>query len=144
MKPTSTLPAIAASAAGHRRGGGARDEAAAGAPGVRLPPGTEPDSACLGLTIVKSGVASMLSGTILQVLGVLVVVGLVITLLVRPGSFVALLLAVGVVIAAVVVSWHDVEQYRAQRAANAAIQQQNAAAAASAPAPQPNPAPTGS
>jgi hypothetical protein len=65
---------------------------------------------------------------LLQILGVLAVVALVITLFVRPGAVLAMVLAVGVVGAAIAVSWNDIEQSRAQRAANAAFQQENAPA----------------
>jgi len=67
---------------------------------------------------------------LLQILGIVAIIALVATLLIRPASIVAMVLAVGVVGAAIVVSWNDVEQVRQQRAANAAFQQENAAASA--------------
>jgi hypothetical protein len=79
----------------------------------------------------------------LQVLGILAVVAVVFTLFIRPASIIAVVLAVGVVGAAIVVSWHDVEQVRAQRAANASFQQENAAASAAVTVP-PNTARSGS
>ena len=84
-----------------------------------------------------------MSGTLLQILGILAVIVLVGTLLARPGSIFAIVLAVGVVAAAIVVSWSDVEQYRDQRAATAAFQQENAAASA-VTVPPPNPPHAGS
>lgn len=64
---------------------------------------------------------------LLQTLGVVLVVALVFTLFIRPGATLAILLAVGVVVAGIVVSWNDVAQFRAQHAANAAAQQRSAA-----------------
>ena len=75
-----------------------------------------------------------MSGTLLQVLGILAVIVMVTTLLMRPGSLVAVALAVVAVVAGIVVSWRDVEQYRQQRAV-AATQQSETAAATPAPAP---------
>ena len=85
-----------------------------------------------------------MSGTLLQILGILAVIVLVGTLLARPGSIFAVVLAVGVVVAAIVVSWRDVEQYRDQRAATAAFQQENATASAGVSVPPPSPAHAGS
>jgi hypothetical protein len=79
----------------------------------------------------------------LETLGILVVVALVFTLFLRPGATVAIVLAVVVVGAAVVVSWNDIEQTRAQRAANAAVQQQNAAVQPNVSVPPPTPAHSG-
>lgn len=72
-----------------------------------------------------------MSGTLLQIIGVLAVIVIFATVLIRPAGIFAVILAVGVVIAAVVVSWRDVDQYRAQqRAALATTQQQDSAALA--------------
>ena len=79
----------------------------------------------------------------LEILGVLAVVALVFTLFLRPGATVAIVLAAIVVVAGVVVSWNDIEQVRAQRAANAAFQQQNAAAQSDVTVPPPNAAHSG-
>ena len=69
----------------------------------------------------------------LEILGIAVVVALVVTLFVRPSTAVAVILAVGVVGAAVAVSWNDVEQTRAQRdATNAALERQSTSAAVTA------------
>jgi predicted cation transporter len=72
----------------------------------------------------------------LEVIGIAVVAALVITLFVRPSAVVAIVLAVGVVAAAIVVSWHDIEQTRAQSAVDTALARQNTAAVTT-PAPQP-------
>lgn len=71
----------------------------------------------------------------IQMLGILAVVAVVVTLFVRPSSVVAVVLAVGAVIAGIIVSWNDVEQVRAQRAANAAFQQENASTSAAVTVP---------
>lgn len=65
---------------------------------------------------------------LLQILGVVLVLALVFTLFVRPGATLAVILAVGVVGAAIVVSWNDIQQTRAQQAARAAFVQQSASA----------------
>ncbi|HWB50716.1 MAG TPA: hypothetical protein VG651_16530 [Stellaceae bacterium] len=76
----------------------------------------------------------------LEVLGIALVVALVITLFIRPSATVAVILALGVVGAAIAVSWNDVEQTKAQRAAvNAALERQSASTAA---VTVPTPAPT--
>ena len=80
---------------------------------------------------------------LLQILGIILVLALVFTLFVRPGATLALVLAVGVVAAAIVVSWNDIEQTRTQHAANAALQQQNAAAQPNVAVPQSNTAHSG-
>jgi hypothetical protein len=80
---------------------------------------------------------------LVEIFGVLAVVAVVAALLVRPAGALAIVLAVGVVGAAIIVSWNDVEQYRQQRAAQAAFQQENAAASA-VTVPPPNPARSGS
>jgi hypothetical protein len=78
-----------------------------------------------------------------QLFGILLVVSIVVAVLVRPAGALAVVLAVGVVGAAIIVSWNDVEQYRQQRAARAAFQQENATASA-VTVPPPNPAHSGS
>ncbi|HTW52491.1 MAG TPA: hypothetical protein VME45_11450 [Stellaceae bacterium] len=80
---------------------------------------------------------------LLQILGAALVVALVFTLFIRPGATLAILLAVGVVVMAVVVSWNDIEQVRTQRAAQTASSQQNVTAQANTTAPQPTPAHSG-
>jgi hypothetical protein len=80
---------------------------------------------------------------LLQVLGAILVLAFVFTLFIRPGAILAIVLAVGVVAMGVVVSWNDVEQTRAQHAANAAPQQQPSAAA-QPNVPPPRPAHSGS
>lgn len=79
----------------------------------------------------------------LQILGILAVVVLVGVLFVRPASALAIVLAVGVVVAAIIVSWHDVEQVHAQRAVAAAIRQETAPSS-SVTVPPSNPAHAGS
>jgi hypothetical protein len=66
----------------------------------------------------------------LEVLGIAMAVALVMTLFVRPSTTVAIVLALGVVGTAIAVSWNDVDQTKAQRAAtNAALERQNTSAA---------------
>jgi peptidoglycan/LPS O-acetylase OafA/YrhL len=55
-----------------------------------------------------------------QVVGIAAVIILIAALLTRPGSVLAMVLAVGVVAAAVIVTWDQVETYRTQKAINAA------------------------
>lgn len=70
----------------------------------------------------------------LEILGIALVAALVITLFVRPSTAVAIVLAAGVVGAAIAVSWNDVEQTRTQRAAaNAALERPSTSAAVSTP-----------
>lgn len=73
---------------------------------------------------------------LLQVLGAILVLALVFTLFIRPGAVLAIVLAVGVVVMGVVVSWNDVEKTRAQHA-NAA-NQQSASVQPSAPPSAPS------
>jgi hypothetical protein len=80
---------------------------------------------------------------VLQILGVVLVVALVFTLFIRPGAIIAIALAFGVVAAAVVVSWKDVEQTRAQHSAQAASVQQNASAQPNTAVPHRTPAHAG-
>ncbi|HWD58623.1 MAG TPA: hypothetical protein VG308_10115 [Stellaceae bacterium] len=79
----------------------------------------------------------------LQILGILAVVAVVVILFVRPSSVIAVVLAVVVVGAAIAVSWNDVEQTRARRAADTQSQQLNAAAQPNVTAPPPTPAHSG-
>jgi hypothetical protein len=76
----------------------------------------------------------MIAPTLLQVLGILAVIAIVLILFLRPGSMFAAVLAVAVVVAAIIVSWRDVEQYRHHRAVAEASQQAIAAATAAATA----------
>jgi hypothetical protein len=69
----------------------------------------------------------------LEIVGILAVIALVVTLFIRPSGVLPVLLAVGVVGAAIIVSWNDIEQTRAQRAANAVSSQENSSAAATVP-----------
>jgi hypothetical protein len=81
-----------------------------------------------------------MSGTLLQILGILAVIVLVAMVLLRPAGMIVAVLAVGVVVAAVIVNWHDVEQYRHQRSLVESSQQAIASAtiaAAAANAPHP-------
>jgi xanthosine utilization system XapX-like protein len=80
---------------------------------------------------------------LLQMLGAGLVLALVFTLFLRPGAILAILLAVGVVVAAVVVSWNDVEQVHAERAARAAFQQETANASPNVTVPPPTPTHSG-
>jgi hypothetical protein len=74
----------------------------------------------------------------LEILGIALVVALVVTLFIRPSTIVAIVLAFGIVATAIAVSWNDVEQTRAQRAAaNAALERQSTSAAVTAPSPAP-------
>ena len=74
----------------------------------------------------------------LEILGIAVVAALVMTLFVRPSTTVAVILALGVVGAAVAASWNDVEQTRAPRAAtNAALERQSTSATVTAPSAAP-------
>ena len=75
---------------------------------------------------------------LLQLLGILAVIGIFVIVLLRPAGALAVLLAVGIVAAAIVVSWRDVEHHRQRRAVAEASQQaisaaEAAAAAANAP-----------
>jgi uncharacterized membrane protein len=73
----------------------------------------------------------------LEIIGLAIVVALVLTLFVRPSAVVAIVLALGVIGAAIAVSWNDVEQTRAERAAvNAALERQSTGAPLTVPAPQ--------
>ena len=71
---------------------------------------------------------------LLQLLGILAVVGIFVIVLLRPAGALAVVLAVGIVAAAIVVSWREVEHDRNQRAVAEASQQAIAAAEAAAAA----------
>ncbi len=72
----------------------------------------------------------------LQILGIVAIIAMVATLFSRPSSTVAVVLAAGVVVAAIIVSWNDVEQTRAQReAVNSALQRQSTSAVLPIPPP---------
>lgn len=73
-----------------------------------------------------------MSSTLLQVLAILAVIVLLTTILIRPTSILLAILAVGFVIAGIVVSWRDVEQYHIRKAAA----QLPAASSATAPKPE--------
>lgn len=79
----------------------------------------------------------------LEVLGVLAVLALVFTLFLRPGATVAIILAIGVVGAAIVVSWNDIEQTKVQRAANRAFEPEQATVQPNVTVPPPTPAHSG-
>jgi predicted membrane protein len=72
---------------------------------------------------------------LLQVLGIIAVLAMVTTFLLRPGSMFAVALAVLAVVAGIVVSWRDVERYREQRAVAATQQSETAAATPELAAP---------
>jgi hypothetical protein len=76
-----------------------------------------------------------MSGTLLQFLGIVAVIALVATILIRPSGIVVVVLAVGVVIAGIVVSWHDVVQYREQQAAVREFNQRQTEAGVTVPPP---------
>lgn len=80
---------------------------------------------------------------VLQIVGVVLVVALVFTLFIRPGATLAIALACGVVAAAIVVSWKDVEQTRTQHSAQMAPAQQSASVQPNASAQSPAPAHSG-
>jgi hypothetical protein len=75
-----------------------------------------------------------MSGTLLQLLGFVAVVALLVTILLRPGGVLLAVLAVGFVIAGIVVSWRDVAQHRAQKTVT---QQQRTASVLARPAEYP-------
>ncbi|HEV2186832.1 MAG TPA: hypothetical protein VGR70_06470 [Stellaceae bacterium] len=58
-----------------------------------------------------------MSGTLLQILGFAAILLLFATVLLRPDSLFLAALAIGLVVAGVALSWHDVELYRSQKAA---------------------------
>jgi hypothetical protein len=136
MKPTSTLPEIAASAAGQSR------EFTAAAPGLpkicrvfwepaqpakagNSPPPLGWNSRGFAAFSRKQVEGSFVSHAV-ATLGIIAFVAIVVALFVRPSG----VLAVGIVGAGIIVSWNDVEQYRQQRAAEAAFRQDNATASA--------------
>ena len=80
---------------------------------------------------------------LLQTLGIILLVALVLTLFIRPGTTLAVMLAVGVVAAAIIVNWNDVQRTRAQRGENAAFQQEQAAVQPNVTVPAPTAAHSG-
>ena len=74
-----------------------------------------------------------MSGWLVQVLCILAVVVLFGAVLVRPGGIVPVVLAVGVVVAAIFVTWSQVESYRAQRTLG--VPQPQASAGVTVPPP---------
>lgn len=72
-----------------------------------------------------------------QIAGIVAVLILVAVVLARPASILAVVLAFGVVIAAIVVTWQQVETYRAQKAANAAVVQPQASTGVTVPPDNP-------
>jgi hypothetical protein len=62
-----------------------------------------------------SGMLWSMSGQFWQIAGIVTVIILVAIMLTRPSSILPVVLAVGVVIAAVIVTWNQVEAYRAQK-----------------------------
>jgi hypothetical protein len=71
----------------------------------------------------------------LEILGIVAVIALVMTLFVRPSGIVPVVLAIGVVGAAIFVTWNQIETYRAQKAANSEIIQPQASAGVTVPPP---------
>jgi hypothetical protein len=76
----------------------------------------------------------------LQLLGVLAILTIFVIVFVRPAGILFAILATGIVVAAIVVSWRDVQQYRHQREDIVSSQQavtnaEAAARAANAPTP---------
>jgi hypothetical protein len=78
-----------------------------------------------------------MSGTLLQILVTLVVVGLVITMFVRPSGIFPIVMAVGIVLVAIVVTWSQIDAFRAQKASDAAVARPEAQAGVTVPAPPP-------
>jgi predicted membrane protein len=74
-----------------------------------------------------------MSGQFWQILGIVAVIVLVATLLARPAGILAMVLAVGVVVAAVIVTWTQVDTYRTQKAVG--TPQPEAAAGVTVPPP---------
>ena len=80
---------------------------------------------------------------LVQFFGILAVLAIVVIVFMRPAGALAVVLAVGIVVAAVVVSWRDVEHQRHRRfeaeASRQAIEAaEGAAAAANAPVTAPH------
>lgn len=77
-----------------------------------------------------------MSGMFLQTVGIVAIIALIAMLVLRPSGIVPVILAFAVVVAAIVVSWRDVEQYHQQRAAGSEFQQRNTTASTTAPTPE--------
>lgn len=73
-------------------------------------------------------------GTVLQALGILAVIVVFATFLLRPAGVLPIVLAIGLVVAAVIVSARDVDRYWQQREQAARIALQNRQAPADVPA----------
>jgi hypothetical protein len=73
--------------------------------------------------------------SLVELLGIAAAVCLLVALWARPVGLFAVVFAFAIVGAAILVSWNDIEQVRAQRAASTTFQQQNASAAVTVPAP---------
>ena len=73
--------------------------------------------------------------SLVELLAIASVVCLLVALWTRPVGLFAVVFALAVVGTAVLVSWNDVQQARAERAASAAFQQQGRSAAVTVPAP---------
>jgi uncharacterized membrane protein (GlpM family) len=71
----------------------------------------------------------------LQIVGIVAIIALTAMLVLRPSGIVPVILAFAVVVAAIVVSWRDVEQYRQERAASSEFQQRSTTASTTAPTP---------
>jgi predicted membrane protein len=82
-----------------------------------------------------SGTFWSMSSEFWQVVGIVAVLVLVAVVLARPASILAVVLAFGIVVAAIVVTWQQVETYRAQKAANAANTQLQASTGVTVPPP---------
>ncbi|MBV8776319.1 MAG: hypothetical protein JO032_02500 [Alphaproteobacteria bacterium] len=74
----------------------------------------------------------MMSTTVLQIIGILAVIAIFVIVFVRPAGVLFAILAAAVVIAAIAVSWRDVEDYRHQRQETVTSQQAIDAATAAA------------
>ena len=73
--------------------------------------------------------------SLVEFVGIAAAVCLVVALWARPVGLFAVFVALVVVGTAIIVSWNDIEQVRAQRAMGNAFQQQNASAAITVPPP---------
>ena len=75
--------------------------------------------------------------TLVELLGIASAVCLLVALLARPVGLFAVIFAFAIVGAAVLISWNDVQQTRAQQAASSAFQtrEANTSPAVSVPAP---------
>jgi hypothetical protein len=73
--------------------------------------------------------------TIVELCGIAAIIFMLVALWSRPAGFFAILLALAVVGSAVLVSWHDVLQYREQQANITAFNERNASPAVTVPPP---------